>query len=80
MNITVTLSAEEMQIARLAISIAKHLAQDEKKSADITGRYMADQVIDKYTDLEAKLSIMDADKAAKVREALSRHATMKGGE
>ena len=55
MNITVTLSAEEMQIARLAISIAKHLAEDEKKSADITGRYMADQVIDKYTDLEAKM-------------------------
>ena len=35
---------------------------------------------EKDADLEAKLSIMDADKAAKVREALSRHASMKGGE
>ena len=55
MTITVTLTAEEMQLARLALGVARHLAQQEKIGADITGQYMTDQVISKYSDLESKL-------------------------
>ena len=71
MNITVTLSAEEMQITRLAISIAKHLAEDEKKTQDITGRYMTDRVIDKYTDLETKLYSATLNEIRKIKKGVA---------
>ena len=69
MTITVTLTAEEMQLARLALGVAKHLAQQEKTGADLTGQYMGDQVIGKYTDLEAKLYSATLNEIRKMKGA-----------
>ena len=69
MTITVTLSDQEMQLARLALGVAKHIAEIEKAQADITGRYMTGEVIGKYEDLEKKLYAATLAEIRKVKGA-----------
>ena len=70
MTITITLTDQEMQLLRLALGVASHEVKKEREHEDITGRYMADQIIEKYATLESKLYTATLAEIRKVKQGV----------